>query len=74
MSDSNTLNRREFTAKSALALLSGVTITVSGCGGSSSSPSSPSPSPAPGPAGTPKRGLTPFRIQTLGGVLRFVGV
>jgi hypothetical protein len=52
MSDSNTLNRREFTAKSALALLSGVTITVSACGGSSSSPSSPSPSPASGSAGT----------------------
>ena len=51
MKHSRTLNRREFTAQSALALLSGVTITVSACGGSSSSPASPSPSPAPGPAG-----------------------
>jgi hypothetical protein len=39
------LNRREFTLQAALAMLSGVAITVSGCGGSSS-PASPSPSPS----------------------------
>lgn len=36
-----TLDRREFTVQSALALLSGVAITISGCGGGDS-PSSPS--------------------------------
>jgi hypothetical protein len=51
MQDKKTLGRREFTAASAMALLSGVAITVTGCGGSSSSPTSPStPAPAP-PAG-----------------------
>ena len=49
MSDVKRLNRREFTAQSALALLSGVTITVSACGGSSSNPSSPTPTPVPNP-------------------------
>ena len=42
------LDRREFTLAAILAMLSGVTITISGCGGGSSSPSSPS-SPAPTP-------------------------
>jgi hypothetical protein len=37
------LDRREFTLAALLAMLSGVTITVSGCG--SSSPSSPTPTP-----------------------------
>ena len=39
------ITRREFTAESVLALLAGVTITVTGCGGSDgpSSPSSPTP-------------------------------
>jgi hypothetical protein len=33
MSDENLLTRREFTVESALAMLAGVTITISGCGG-----------------------------------------
>jgi uncharacterized membrane protein len=39
------LTRRDFTLAAALALLSGVAITVSGCGGggSSASPAAPSP-------------------------------
>jgi len=36
------LDRREFTLAAILAMLSGVTITISGCGGSSS-PSTPTP-------------------------------
>ena len=45
------LDRREFTLAAILAMLSGVTITISGCGGGSSSPSSPnSPAPTPTPA------------------------
>jgi hypothetical protein len=36
------LDRREFTLAAILAMLSGVTITISGCGGSSS-PGSPTP-------------------------------
>ena len=32
MSDKNVLTRREFTVESALAMLAGVTITISGCG------------------------------------------
>lgn len=43
--DSSTLvSRREFTVESVLALLAGVTITITGCGGSTESPTSPSPS------------------------------
>jgi hypothetical protein len=38
------IDRREFTAASVVALLSGVAITLSGCGGGSSSPAAPSPS------------------------------
>ena len=37
------LSRREFTLESALAMLAGVTITISGCGDDSTSPT-----PAPG--------------------------
>ena len=39
-------NRREFTAAAALAMLSGVAITITGCGGSTTpgSPTSPTPS------------------------------
>ncbi len=37
-----TVNRREFTVASALAVLSGVTIAVGGCGGESGSPTAPS--------------------------------
>jgi hypothetical protein len=44
------LTRREFTVESILALLAGVTITVTGCGGYTS-PSSPSPTPTPGGGG-----------------------
>ena len=44
------LDRREFTLAAILAILSGVTITISGCGGSSS-PSSPNPTPTPTPVG-----------------------
>jgi hypothetical protein len=40
------LTRREFTLESALAMLAGVTITVSGCGGgSSSNPAGPTLNP-----------------------------
>ena len=42
MHDENLLTRREFTLESALAILSGVAITVSGCG-DDDSPVSPSP-------------------------------
>ncbi len=43
MQERKTLGRREFTAASALAALSGVAITITGCGGggSNSQPSSP---------------------------------
>jgi len=40
-----TLDRREFTLQSAMAILSAATITISGCGGGGS----PSPSPSPNP-------------------------
>jgi hypothetical protein len=42
------LDRREFTVKSVLALLSGVVITITGCG--SDTPGGPSPDPEPGDA------------------------
>jgi hypothetical protein len=55
MPEQKILGRREFTVASAMAVLSGVAITVSGCGGSGgSSPTSPpapevpDPTPAPG--------------------------
>jgi hypothetical protein len=38
-----TISRREFTVESVLALLAGVTITITGCGGTDT-PTSPSPS------------------------------
>ncbi len=46
-------DRRQFTVASALAMLSGVVITMSGCGSSSSpaSPSTPTPTPNPGSPG-----------------------
>jgi hypothetical protein len=55
MSQEKSLTRREFTVASALAMLSGVAITISSsaCGGSSYSPSSPTPTPAPTPTPTP---------------------
>ena len=43
-----TLDRREFTLQSAMAILSAATITISGCGGGSSPAPSPSPNPNPG--------------------------
>jgi len=39
------LSRREFTAEWVLAMLAGVTITITGCGGDTT-PSSPSPTPS----------------------------
>lgn len=53
MEKRQTLERREFTLAAALAMLSGVTITVASCGGggsggSPSAPSNPTPSTAPG--------------------------
>jgi hypothetical protein len=51
--DAHVLTRREFTVESALALLAGVTITISGCGDDSSNPpTSPSPPPSSGATGT----------------------
>ena len=47
----STLDRREFTRLSLLAMLSGVTITISGCGGGGSGPGSPTP-PADGKEGS----------------------
>ena len=46
-----TLDRREFTLQSAMAILSAATITISGCGGGSSPAPSPSPNPNPNPGG-----------------------
>jgi hypothetical protein len=43
-----TLDRREFTLRSAMAVLSGVAITISGCGGGSSSPTGSSGGPSAG--------------------------
>jgi hypothetical protein len=42
------LSRREFTAASVMAILAGVTVTISGCGGGSN-PGSPNPLPSPTP-------------------------
>jgi hypothetical protein len=42
------IDRREFTLRSLLAMLSGVTITVSGCGGGGGSPTQPTPQPSTG--------------------------
>jgi hypothetical protein len=53
MSADKGLSRREFTVASALAMLSGVAITISAACGGGSSPSSPSPNPTPTPAPTP---------------------
>jgi len=41
MTEARILGRREFTLAAAMAVLSGVAITVSGCGGGSSSSASP---------------------------------
>jgi hypothetical protein len=51
------LTRRDFTLAAAMAILSGVAISVSGCGGSNSSGSPASPSPASStPTGSDKTG------------------
>ena len=55
MSDENLLTRREFTVESALAMLAGVTITISGCGGDDNA--TPEPTPMPPPAATGKTGV-----------------
>lgn len=48
--DAHVLTRREFTVESALALLAGVTITISGCGDDDSNPPT-SPTPPPSSSG-----------------------
>jgi hypothetical protein len=50
-----TVGRRGFTLASAMAILSGVAITIvdSGCGGSSSPTMPPTPTPTPNPNPTP---------------------
>jgi hypothetical protein len=51
------LTRRDFTLASAMAILSGVAISVSACGGSNSSSSPASPSPTSStPTGSDKTG------------------
>lgn len=51
------LTRRDFTVAAAMAILSGVAISVSGCGGGDSSGSPASPTPASStPAGTDRTG------------------
>ena len=43
MSDDTLLTRREFTVESALAMLAGVTITITGCGGDDNPTTNPTP-------------------------------
>jgi len=57
MQERKILGRRDFTVASAMAVLSGVAITVTGCGGGSGSGGSPTtpstpgtPAPAPAPS------------------------
>ena len=54
MSDENLLTRREFTVESALAMLAGVTITISGCGDNDPGTVSvnATPTPSSGKTGT----------------------
>jgi hypothetical protein len=52
MSDDNLLTRREFTVESALAMLAGVTITISGCGDDNNNPTTNSTSIASDKTGT----------------------
>jgi len=47
------LDRREFTLEAALAMLSGVAITISACGGGGYSPGGPTAQASPTPALTP---------------------
>lgn len=51
MSDDNLLTRREFTVESALAMLAGVTITISGCGDDDNGTPAPTPPAASGKTG-----------------------
>ena len=51
MSDENLLTRREFTVESALAMLAGVTITITGCGGDDN-PAAPTGVSGSGKTGT----------------------
>jgi hypothetical protein len=51
MSDENLLTRREFTIESALAMLAGVTITISGCGDDDNATPAPTPPPVGGKRG-----------------------
>jgi hypothetical protein len=46
MSDETLLTRREFTVESALAMLAGVTITITGCGGDDDNPTTNPTPPA----------------------------
>jgi len=57
MNDENLLTRREFTVESALAMLAGVTITISGCGGDDNATPAPTPTPTPPPASGGKTGV-----------------
>jgi hypothetical protein len=45
MSDIRDITRREFSLEAAMAILSGVAITISGCGGGGSNPAGPSGNP-----------------------------
>jgi hypothetical protein len=45
MSDIRDMTRREFSLEAAMAILSGVAITISGCGGGGSNPAGPSGNP-----------------------------
>ncbi len=48
MKEPKDVSRREFTEKSAMAILSGVVITITGCGSSDSPPATPAqPTPTP---------------------------
>ena len=51
MSDDTLLTRREFTVESALAMLAGVTITITGCGDDDDNPTT-NPTPATDKTGT----------------------
>jgi hypothetical protein len=51
MNDIRDITRREFSLEAAMAILSGVAITISGCGGSSSNPAGPSGNPPVGSSG-----------------------
>lgn len=55
----NAWTRREFTAQSAIAILSGVVITMTGCGDDSNSSTSPTPTPNPTAAPPPAPAPTP---------------